>query len=82
MSGKINPLSSGERPQLIGGYNRWDVEEASRTLKKAEEVKSDKKFLKVVLAYMEKDADKTEKTADLLRNTSSKLKGLFGGKKQ
>jgi hypothetical protein len=69
-----------DKPKKIGGYDRWDVEEAGRTLKRAEEIKADQKFLKVVLKEMNKDADETEKTADVIRKTASKLKSVFKGK--
>lgn len=69
-----------EKPDKIGGYDRYEVEGAGRTLKRAEEIKSDGKFLKVVLKNMDKDADETEKTASLIRNTASKLRKVFKGK--
>lgn len=68
-----------EKPKKISGYYRYDVEDAGRTLRKSEEIKADAKFLKVVLKEMDKEAAKTEKTANLIRKTSSKLKEVFGG---
>lgn len=67
--------------EKIGGYDRWKVKSAVSTLKEAEEIKADSKFLKVVLAEMDKEADKTEKTANVIRKTSAKLKSVFGKKK-
>ena len=66
-----------ESQKKVGGYDGWEVRDASSTLRKAEEIKSDPKFLKVVLAEMDKEADKTEATASLIKRTSSKLRGLF-----
>jgi hypothetical protein len=69
-----------KEPEKIGGYDRWKVRSAVTTLEEAEDVKSDKKFLKVVLKEMDKKADKTEKTASIIRKTSAKLKSVFGKK--
>lgn len=76
---KVSPIeSSSERK--INGYDGWEVRNAGDTLKDAEKIKSDPKFLKVVLTEMDKKADETEKTADIIRKTSAKLKGVFGKK--
>ena len=70
-------------PNKISGYDGYDVREAVRTLKRAEEIKGDTKFVKVVLKEMDKEADKTEKAASMIRKTSNKLKSTFnkGGDK-
>lgn len=72
-----------KEPAKIGGYDRWKVRDAVRTLKEAEEIKADGKFLKIVLKEMDREADKTEKTANVIRKTASKLKSTFskGGDK-
>lgn len=75
---KTSPIE--ENKKTIGGYDGWDVREAGNTLKRAEEIKADPKFLKVVLNEMDKKADKTEETANLIRRTSTKLKSVFGKK--
>ena len=72
---KHGPIT--ESRKNVGGYDGWEVQDAGRTLRRAEEIKSDPKFLKVVLSEMDKEADKTETTANLIRRTSSKLRGLF-----
>jgi hypothetical protein len=78
MSGAIcSPL---DRPEKIGGYDRYKVRNAVSTLEEAEEIKADAKFLKVVLKEMDKKADKTEETASIIRKTSAKLKSVFGKK--
>lgn len=69
-----------DKPKKIGGFDRWEVESAVRTLREAEEVKAKPKFLKVVLAEMDREATRTEKTANVIRKTSSKLKNVFKGK--
>ena len=68
-----------DSPSKISGYDGYDVREAVRTLKRAEEIKGDAKFVKVVLKEMDKEADKTEKAASMIRKTSSKLKTVFKG---
>ena len=70
---------STDKPGKIGGYDRYRVQDAGRTLKEAEEIKGDSKFLKVVLKEMDKEADKTEKTASVIRKTASKLKSIYEG---
>ena len=69
----------GDRDK-IGGYNAWRVEDAVNTMKKAEEIKADSKFLKVVIGEMNREADKLEDTASLLVKTSAKLNKVFGKK--
>jgi hypothetical protein len=66
-----------ENKKTIGGYDGFDVREAVRTLKKAEEIKSDPKYLKVVLGEMDNEAKKTEAAAELIKKTSAKLKTTF-----
>lgn len=65
-------------PKKIGGYDGWDVREAVRTMKRAAEIKADPKFLKIVVAEMNKEADKLEDEASLLVKTSAKLKKVWG----
>ena len=57
----------------IGGYDGWDVREAVSTMKRAAEIKADPKFLKVVVAEMNKESDKLEDEAILLKKVSKKL---------
>ena len=75
------PSAVGPTKQKIGGYDGWDVREAVSTMRRAEEIKADPKFLKVVIGEMNREADKLEDTADLLVKTSVKLKKVFGKKK-
>ena len=65
----------------IGGYDKWDVSSAVDTMRRAAEIEKDPKFLKVVVAEMNKEADKLEDKAKLLVTTSAKLKKVFGKKK-
>ncbi|KKL65565.1 hypothetical protein LCGC14_2153710 [marine sediment metagenome] len=69
---------SENKPRKISGYDRYDVEGARRTLKRAEEIKSDSKFLKVVLTNMDQEAVKLKKTADIVAVTAKKLRKLKG----
>lgn len=79
MKSKKSPAIE-EYKSKIGGYDGYEVRDAVRTLRKAQEIKNDAAFLKVVLIEMDKEAAKTEETADLIKRTSSKLRGLFNGK--
>jgi len=74
---KVSPLDESS-DKKIGGYDGWEVRNAGDTLRSAEKIKSDSKFLKVVLTEMDRKADETEKTADVIRKTSTKLKKVFG----
>ena len=77
MSQAIEPA----RPKKIGGYDRYEVEDGVRTMRRAAEIEGDPKFLKVVTAEMNREADELTKKASLLVKTSAKLKNVFGGKK-
>lgn len=66
------------RPKKIGGYDRWDVEDGVRTMRRAAEIEGDPKFLAIVVKQMNKEADELEDKADLLVKTSAKLKKVFG----
>ncbi len=77
MTSAVEPATS----KKIGGYDKWDVESAVSTMRRAAEIEADPKFLKVVVAEMNREADKLEDTADLLVKTSKKLKKIFGKKK-
>lgn len=66
----------------IGGYDKWEVESAVRTMREAAEIEAKPKFLAVVVKEMNIEADKLEDKADLLVKTSAKLKKVFGNKKQ
>ena len=68
------------KPEKISGYDRYKVEDGGRTLRRAEEIKSDPKFLKVVLSNMDKEADETEKTVSIIRKTTNKLRDIFKSK--
>lgn len=68
------------RPKKIGGYDRWDVESAVDTMRRAAEIEKDPKFLAVVVKEMNTEADKLEDKAKLLVTTSAKLKKVFGKK--
>ncbi|KKN68755.1 hypothetical protein LCGC14_0447750 [marine sediment metagenome] len=65
----------------IGGYDKWEVENAVRTMREAAEIEAKPKFLAVVVKEMNREADKLEDKADLLVKTSAKLKKVFGKKK-
>lgn len=62
----------------IDGYDKWEVESAVSTMRRAAEIEADPKFLKVVVKEMNREADKLEDKADLLVKTSKKLNKVFG----
>ena len=68
--------TQNKRKKEIGGYNTWDVEEAVNTLKHADEIKADSKFLAVVIGEMDRESDKLEKSAKLLKKVGKKLKSI------
>ncbi|MHA1962613.1 MAG: hypothetical protein ACW99U_20665 [Candidatus Thorarchaeota archaeon] len=77
----MSPCST-DNPKKIGGYGKWDVEDAVRTMRRSAEIEADKKFLKVVVAEMKRESDRLEDKANLLTKVSAKLKSTFGkGKK-
>ena len=65
----------------IGGYDGYDVREAVSTMRKADEIKSDPKFLAVVVKQMNKEADELDESASLLKKVSKKLKSIRKGSK-
>ena len=67
---------SPNKPKKIGGYDRWDVEEAVKTMQRADEIRADDKFLKVVIAEMSQESDQLEESADLLKKVGGKLKAI------
>lgn len=77
MTSAVEPAGS---PKKIGGYDKWDVESAVSTMRRAAEIEADPKFLKVVVKEMNREADKLEDKADLLVKTSAKLRKVFGKK--
>ena len=67
---------SPNKPKKIGGYDRWDVEEAVKTMQRADEIRADDKFLKVVIAEMSRESDKLEESASLLKKVGKKLESI------
>ncbi len=64
-------------PKKIDGYDGWEVRNAVDTMRRAAEIESDEKFLKVVIKEMNREADKLEDKADLLVKTQAKLDKVF-----
>ena len=69
---------SPDRPKKIGGYDRWEVTGAVDTMKRAAEIKADPKFLAVVIGEMNRESDKLEGEAKLLKKVGKKLKAIKG----
>ena len=67
-------------PKKIGGYDGWDVRSAVDTMKRAAEIKADPKFLAVVVGEMNRESDKLEGEAKLLKKVGKKLKSIRKGK--
>jgi len=59
----------------VGGFDKWDVEEAARTLIKSEEIRGgDAKFLKVVCIEVDKQAEAAMAAAKKKKGASDTLK--------
>ena len=65
----------GDRDK-IGGYDAWRVKSAVDTMKEADQIKNDPKFLKVVIGEMNRESDKLEDSAKLLKKLGKKLKAI------
>ena len=75
-------MTESSTSKKIGGYDKWEVESAVRTMREAAEIEAKPKFLAVVIKEMNREADKLEDKADLLVKVSAKLNKTFGkGKK-
>ena len=61
----------------IYGFDKWDVKEAARTLKKAEEIKKKPpKFLKAVQMYVDMEAETAKVAATKLRSVTKVQKKM------
>lgn len=78
----MSPCAVEGSSKKIGGYDKWEVENAVRTMREAAEIEAKPKFLAVVIKEMNREADKLEDKADLLVATSAKLKKVFGKDKK
>jgi hypothetical protein len=65
-----------DKPAKIGGYDRYEVESAVRTMEDAAKIKDDSKFLAVVIAEMDKKSDRLDDEAKLLKKVGKKLKSI------
>lgn len=69
----------------IDGFDRWDVESWARTLRDAEELKTDKKKLQAATNQLKREQEETVDTIKSLkkaeRNAKKNLKKVFGKKK-
>jgi len=68
----------GDRDK-IGGYDAWRVKDAVRTLRDADKIKADPKFLEVVIKEMDRESDELENSARLLKKVGKKLKSIRKG---
>ncbi len=65
-----------ETSKKIGGFDKWEVESAARTLIEAQEIKAKPKFLKVVIKEVEKQAEAARRAA-LEKKVAAKLIKAF-----
>ncbi len=56
-------MSCIETSKKIGGFDKWEVEDAARTLIEAQEIKMKPKFYAVVIKEVEKQAAAAQRAA-------------------
>lgn len=61
-----------DKPKKIGGFDKWEVEDAARTLIEAQEIKAKPKFFKVVIVEVQKQAEAAKRAA-LEKQVAAKL---------
>jgi hypothetical protein len=62
---KIELSSGSEENNKNGKYDEWFLEDAARTLLRAEEIKTDKKLMKALQPHLNKKAKAYKSLADL-----------------
>ncbi len=71
-------MSCIDKPKKIGGFDKWEVTEAARTLMEAEKIKAgDSKFLAVVQKECDKIAEAAKRAA-LEKQVAAKLINMKG----
>ncbi len=73
-----------EKSEKIGGFDKWEVENAYDTLTRAKEIEKDTKKVAAVKIYAKmREATAKEVSAELKlhKNVDKKLKQVFGKKK-
>jgi hypothetical protein len=63
---KVTGEAVGEDKEKSEEYSKWELEDACRTLQRAEEIKQDKKMMKALRPHLDKAA-KAYKSLDELR---------------
>ena len=63
MEQKIGPIK--EKNQKYPGFDDYEVEDAARTIKRAEEIKQDKKLYDFALSCLKKEANAINSISDL-----------------
>lgn len=70
------------KSEKIDGFDKWDVEQWARTLKDAEELRSDEKKLTAATKQLKKEQEEIVDTVKSLkkaeRNAKKNLKKVFG----
>lgn len=64
-----------ESQRKIDGFDKWEVEEAARTLIRAQEIETRPKFFKVVQKELKRQADAANRAA-LEAKVNKRLKAL------
>ena len=71
-----------KKSDKIGGFDKWDITSAFRTLEEAREILADKKKIAAIKIYAKKRIAATAEVAaqlDLEKITRSKLSKIFKG---
>lgn len=55
------PIAEKKEKKMYGKYDKWDIEDAARTLEQAEEIKADSEKMKYVEECLEKKVKTTKK---------------------
>lgn len=66
------PVEEKEKKGEYGEFDKWDIEQAARTLREAEEIKADKKKMKYVSKCLKKDLKAAEKAVSGIQGMRDK----------
>lgn len=73
---------TAKKPEQIGGFDKWDITSAFRTLEDAKEILADDKKVTAIKIYAKERMAATAEVAaqlDLEKSVGSKLSKLFKG---
>lgn len=72
---QAEPTSSKEEKKEYGKYDKWEIENAARTLVEAEEIKADKEKMKYVAMCMKKKHTAEKKAIESIDDLRALSKG-------